>query len=288
MPRQPTVAIAFLVHAQVMMALSAVAILFAGAQVLGAQLSGWWYLAAGLGTWTIYLLDSARSRNAEDQHSQPQRALVFQRLPALRLFLPLLSATLGAMAILLAEPPAEAIWLLLALAAVGIAYVLPILPVPSGHRATLKHFALLKPATICLAWTLGAVLLPALASASTPAWSSVVALGLLFLPLLLGDTLLLDLRDREGDQDAGLETFAVRAGSQATHGAVALCLAWGALMVILGARWALDPESWRRVALAGVLGLATAWLGWRALRRSEASTALGLMAWRYLAALAAI
>ena len=288
MPRQLSVAIAFLVHSQLMMALSAVAILYASTRVLVAPLSGWWYLAAGLGTWTIYLLDSARSRNAEDQRSQPERAELFQRLPALRLLLPLLTATVGAMAVLLAEPTAGAIWLLLVLGALGFAYVLPILPIAHGARATLKHFALLKPITICIAWTLGAVLLPTLASVGEPSFNATLTLGLLLLALLLGDTLLLDLRDREGDLDAGIKTFAVKAGHPATHTAVALCLAFAALLILLGAPSALEPELWRRVSLAGVLGLTTAWLGWRVIRSNEAATALGLMAWRFLAALAAL
>ena len=291
MPTPPLLAISILVHTQVLMAASAAAILFASAQVLGAHLSPWWYPAAGLGTWTIYLLDSARSRNAEDQRSQPQRAALFERFPVMRLAIPILSATFGLLCVILAQPPTAALWLLLILGAIGIAYAVPMLPIAtrqSSALGTLKNFALFKPITICVAWTLGAVLFPAVAGDSEPSIPAILMLTLLLLPLLLGDTLLLDLRDREGDAEAGIATFAVRAGSAPTHTAVAICLACAAVVLFLGANSALDPHVWRRVALAGVLGLATAWLSWQALRRNEAATAFGLMAWRFLAALAAL
>ena len=81
---------------------------------------------------------------------------------------------------------------------------------------------------------------------------------------------------------------AVRVGEAPTHAAVAVCLAVAAVVLLLGSHDTPNPIVWRRVALAGVLGLATAWLSWQALRKNEAATALGLMAWRFLAALAAI
>ena len=279
------------------MAASAAAILFASAQVLETTLSPWWYLLAGFGTWTIYLLDSARSRNAEDKRSQPERAALFQNSTTLRLLLPWLTGAIGVLAAILADPPLEAIWLLVVLGVLGIAYAVPLLPLGVGNTGdgsetsplnTLKQFALLKPITICGAWTLGAVLVPTLAGTTEPSAEAVVVLALLLMPLLLGDTLLLDLRDRDGDKEAGISTFAVRMGAKPTHGAVALCLAFAAVMMFLGAYAAINTSVWRRVALAGVLGLATAWLSWQALRRNEATTAFGLMAWRFLAALAAI
>lgn len=298
MPTPPLLAISILVHTQVLMAASAAAILFATSRVLETPLSPWWYAVAGLGTWTIYLLDSARSRNAEDQLSQPERARVFQNSRAIRLVLPVCTAALGILALIFAKPPLEALWLLLILGVLGIAYVIPLLPLgflkpADGENngisfGTLKHFALLKPLTICCAWTLGAVLLPALVGNSQPPREAALWLGFLLFPLLLGDTLLLDLRDREGDQQAGISTFAVRVGEAPTHAAVAVCLAVAAVVLLLGSHDTPNPIVWRRVALAGVLGLATAWLSWQALRKNEAATALGLMAWRFLAALAAI
>ena len=252
-----------------------------------------------MGTWTIYLLDSTRSRDAEDQLSQPQRADLFKRSKLLRNILPWLTGSAGVIAVILASPNPDSIWVLLVLGILGIAYAVPVLPEfrksqsdsPNTHFHTLKKFALLKPVTICLAWILGAILIPLCANDSdgdTHRCMNAVWLALLIGPLLLGDTLLLDLRDREGDRAAGISTFAVRVQPATVHASVGLCLGISALVFIFGAHSASNPEIWRKVGLAGIIGVSTAWFGWPVLQRSESGTAFGLMAWRFLAALAAL
>ena len=277
------------------MAGSAVALLFAATKVMEVSISGWWYLVAGLGAWMVYLLDSARSRDAEDRQSQPERAERFRRHRLLRSVLPWLAGGFGLLSAILARPDWKMTSLLVALGLVGLAYVIPALPperrqITGGGRRTLKQFAALKPLTICVAWTAGATLVPLFAAASAPhegAWTA-CWLGALFFPLLLADSLLLDLRDRDGDRAEGLRTVAVRLGPGRTHQAVGGCLAIAAVVVILGGSREYLDEAWLRVGLAGLLGLGTAWLAWPSIHRNESSTALGMMAWRYLVAVAAI
>lgn len=279
--------IALLVHAQFVMAASAAALVFASARVLGVDLSPWWYAAALLGAWTIYLLDAGRSRLDEDSLSQPKRAALFCLHPYLYIVLPWITGAGALIATFLASPPPSTLWLLAALGAIGIAYAVPLLPSQKRGFHTLKDVALLKPLSICLAWTLGAVLLPALIASSPPPWASVVALGSVFFFLLLADTLLLDLRDVEGDDAAGVSTFAVRFGTTATHVAVSGCLVGAGIAIILGTPLASNPDRWRRVGFIALAGLALAWLFWPNVRRSEATTAAAMMAWRGCAALAA-
>lgn len=287
------------VHSQLPMALSAACLVYACSRVLGTVISPWWYLVATMGTWTIYLLDSTRSRNAEDQLSQPQRAALFQRSHILRTLLPWITGSVGVIATLLAKPDEHVIWVLIVLGLLGIAYAVPLLPEFKSSTSdsnpiqfrTLKHFALLKPLTICLAWILGAILIPLCASEScgdTMSPMRALWLALLIGPLLLGDTLLLDLRDRDGDRAAGISTFVVRVSPITVHTVVGLCLGISALIFLAGAHDAPKPEIWKKVGLAGIIGLSTAWFGWPALQRSESGTAFGLMAWRFLAALAAL
>lgn len=286
---------ALFVYSQTLMAGSAVALLFAATKVMAVSISGWWYLVAGLGAWMVYLLDSARSRDAEDRRSQPERADLFRRHRLLRSGLPWLAGGLGLVATILARPGWEMVVLLAALGLVGLGYVIPALPPQRGQaassgRRTLKQFAALKPLTICVAWTAGATLVPLLAAATVPvdaAWTA-CWLGALFFPLLLADSLLLDLRDRDGDRAEGLRTVAVRLGTIRTHQVVGGCLAVTAVVVILGGARVPLADAWLRVGLAGLLGLGTAWLMWSSIRRNECSTAVGMMAWRYLAAVAAI
>jgi 4-hydroxybenzoate polyprenyltransferase len=279
--------IALLVHAQLLMAASAAAVLYASARVLGIALSPWWFAAALLGTWTIYLLDAGRSRLDEDSLSQPERAALFCRHPYLYIVVPWITGAGAVIAAFLASPPPSTLWLLAALGAIGIAYAVPLLPSRTGGFHTLKDVALLKPLSICLAWTLGAVLLPTLIAASPPPWASVGALSCVFFLLLLADTLLLDLRDVEGDDAAGVSTFAVRFGTTATHAAVGGCLVLAGVATALGTPIAEHPDRWRRVGLIALASLALAWLFWPNVRRSEATTSAAMMAWRGCAALAA-
>ncbi|MCH2161190.1 MAG: hypothetical protein MK085_04870 [Phycisphaerales bacterium] len=287
--------LALAVHSQVLMAMSAAALVFASTRVLGVTISGWWYLVAGLGTWMIYLLDSARSMDAEDLRSQPRRAAMFRNHPFLGTVLPWLAGFLAVVATLLARPTWSMCWLLAGLGLIGLAYAIPVLPATTASqgrtaRRTLKQFAGLKPVTICVAWTGGAVLLPLLGASSGyegPSWVAGWLVALLFL-LLLADTMLLDLRDRDGDQEQGLRTVAVRIGPTGTHLVVASCLGLAAVVLLAGGAEIPSHHLWLRIGLAGILGVTIPWLAWPSLRGHEVGTALGLMAWRFLAALAAI
>ena len=110
----------------------------------------------------------------------------------------------------------------------------------------------------------------------------------LWFPLLLADTMLLDVRDIKGDQDQGLKTLAIRIGRGVSHLLVAICLAIGLLVLIIGQTSGMGDSPWLRVGLAALLGLLVVWGIWPFLKQSEAGIALGLMSWRFLAAIMSI
>lgn len=300
--RSPTTLVALGVHSQIFMAISAAALMCSSAHVMQVELSPWWYVTAILGTWMIYLLDAARSREAEDQLSQPAKASLFRRHPSLGSILPWLAGAVGLFTTWLADPSIEMVCLLIGLGIAGLAYVLPILPLgnqggdnpnqtptPRSFR-TLKQIAVLKPITICLAWTAGSVLVPLFAD-GRPATTMIVdaawLCGLWF-PLLLADTMLLDVRDLEGDQDQGLRTLAIRIGRRGSHLLVGSCLGVGLLVLLIGESSGMGGSLWLRVGMTGLLGLLAAWMMWPILKQSEAGIAFGLMGWRFLAAIMSI
>ena len=299
--RSPITVVAFGVHSQIFMAVSAAALICASAHVMEVELSPWWYVTAILGTWMIYLLDAARSHDAEDQLSQPVKASLYRRHPSLGSILPWLAGAAGLFTTWLADPSFEMICLLIGLGIAGLAYVLPILPLgnhggnnpndtPSRSFRTLKQIAVLKPITICLAWTAGSVLIPLLADGRPATTMMVDAAWLcgLWFPLLLADTMLLDVRDLEGDQDQGLRTPAIRIGRGGSHLLVGSCLGVGWLVLLCGESSVMGDSPWLQVGMAGLLGLLAAWMSWPLLKHSEAGIALGLMGWRFLAAIMSI
>lgn len=296
--RSPITLVAIGVHSQILMAISAAALMCSSAHVMQIKLSPWWYASAILGTWMIYLLDAARSRDAEDRLSQPAKALLFRRHPSLGSMLPWLAGIAGCFTTWLAEPPFEMICLLIGLGIAGLAYVLPILPLrahdPDDRNETvlprsfqtLKQIAILKPVTICLAWTAGSVLVPLLADGRPATTTMIDAAWLcgLWFPLLLADTMLLDVRDLKGDQDQGLKTPAIRIGRRGSHLLVGACLVVGLLVLLIGESSGMAASHWLQVGSAGLLGLLATWMSWPWLRHSEVGIALGLMGWRFLAA----
>lgn len=278
------------VLSQFAMAASAACLVFACARTLDRPISWWWYPAALLGAWAVYLRDSAVSCDAEDSISQPRRAAIFRGSVAWSWWLPVATVVAGGGCVMLARPHATTAILLGLVGVLGLVHATPLtdgsrLP----GRCSTKRFAVIKSVVVSLAWAVAAVWLPLAESTPDAERPEVVAgirLVLLLAPLLLADSLLLDLRDRIADRTYGLRTIAVRLGARGIHGLVGLLLGLSAITVLAGASDAIEPERWRRLGIATVAGLAVPWFCWRAIRRDEVATALSMMGWRFLAVIA--
>jgi len=285
-----------LVLTQIAMAASAACLVFACSRVLDRPVSPWWYGAAFLASWCVYLRDSAASCDAEDAISQPRRAAIFRGSRFWSWWLPGICAVGGAGCGLAAEPRSATMGLLAVMAILaglharrdGDASV----ETPRGPGGlSVKRFAAVKSIVVSIAWSAAAIGLCLLESPEPVSRPVVVAsfwLAVLLTPVLLADSLLLDLRDRAADRTFGLHTIAVRIGPRGVHALVGVLLAIAAATTLLGAADAVRPELWRRTALATTLGLALPWFGWQAIRRDEVATALTVMAWRFLTALAVL
>ena len=287
----------WLVLSQLAMAASAAALIFACERTLDRPISPWWYAAAILGTWAVHLRDSAASCDAEDSISQPRRANLFRDHLIWSWILPVLAVTSGAIAALLARPSLPTLILLAVIGALGLLHALPTRSpsdrTPSAEPSNLgvKRFAAGKSVVVSIAWTVAAVGLPLLESndaLDSTVWRAAIWLTLLLFPVLLADSLLLDLRDRIADRTFGLHTIAVRIGPRGVHAMVGILLAISVTVILLGASDAIDPVSWRRLGLASVFGLGLVWFGWRGFRRDEAGVAFAVMSWRFIAAIATI
>ena len=279
----------WLVLSQVAMAASAAALVFACSQVLERPISPWWYPCAFLGSWAVYLRDSAASCDAEDSISQPRRAAIFRGSTLWCVVLPMISGALAVAFGLLARPSAETLVLLGVVGVLGLLHALPSSRNGRKKGFATKRFAAVKSIVVSIAWAVAAVGLPVLESGGDQNRSITMAaiwLAMLLVPLLLADSLLLDLRDRLADRDFGLRTIAVRVGPRGIHALVGSLLGLGVMMILLGASDAIDPIGWRRIGLAGCLGLFVTWLAWPILRRDEPGLAIAVMAWRFLAAVA--
>ncbi len=285
---------------QIAMAASASCLLFASARVLERPISPWWYAAAFLASWCVYLRDSAASCNTEDAISQPRRAAVFRDRRFWSWWLPAGCAVGAATAALAADPRTMTMVLLAVMAIVAGMHARQAGDEPpatttrrssSPAALSVKRFASAKSIIVSIAWA-GAAVGLCLLEAPTPIDRGVAVasmwLAALLTPVLLADSLLLDLRDRTADRTFGLHTIAVRVGPRGVHGLVGLLLAAAATVSVLGAHAAIDGERWLRLALATTLGLALPWFGWRSIRRDEVATAFTIMAWRFLAALAVL
>ena len=294
-PGQIRRAASWLVMSQVAMAASASAIVFAASRALDRPIDPWWYVAAFLGTWAVHLRDSAASCDAEDAISQPRRAAFFRNRLGWSRVLPVIAA-LGAVGTsLLARPSWPTLVMLSVVAILGVLHALPRDARPStddpGGTRGIKGFAAWKSVVVSLSWGVAAVGLPVLESA-TPVDQAVrhtaTWLLLLLIPILLADSLLLDLRDRVADRTFGLSTLAVRLGPRGIHALVGLLLGFAAILILPGSVDVIDPPVWRRVALASILGLAIPWSAWRLVRTNEPAVAFSMMAWRFLATLAVL
>ncbi len=300
-PSSPVIAMAVrlgaaLVLTQIAMAASAACLVFACSRVLDRPISSWWYVAAFLGSWCVYLRDSAASCDAEDAISQPRRAAIFRGSRFWSWWLPGACALGGAGGALAADPRSATIGLLAVMSLLAALHArrsqsssadAPI--GPAGF--SVKRFAAIKSIVVSIAWSgtaIGLCLLESPTPVDRPVLVAGVWLALLMTPVLLADSLLLDLRDRAADRTFGLNTIAVRIGPRGVHALVAVMLAVAAITTLLGAADAIRPELWQRCAIATTLGLAVPWFGWRSIRRDEVATAFTILVWRLLAALAVL
>ncbi len=285
-----------LVLTQIAMAASAAGLVFACSRVLDRPVSPWWYGAAFLGSWCVYLRDSAASCDAEDAISQPRRAAIFRGSRFWSWWLPGACALGGAGCALAADPRSATIGLLAVMSLLAALHARR--SQNSSHDApvgpagfSVKRFAAIKSVVVSVAWSGAATGLCLLESPAPLDRSGLVAgiwFAVLVTPVLFADSLLLDLRDRVADRTFGLHTIAVRIGPRGVHALVAVMLAVAAITTLLGAADAIRPELWQRCATATTLGLAVPWFGWRAIRRDEVATAFTILAWRLLAALAVL
>lgn len=200
-----------LIHGQLLMAASAASyVAVAGILITGVPVSAAWLVAAFFGTLGIYLLDSVRSADREDAISQSIRAGLFRAHRGWAISGGLLSLGVGGLAVVWARVSFET-WVALALLGLlGLAYLLPVLPI-AGRRLTLKDLSMVKPLLISFAWLAGALLV-ARESMPSPTPTSALMESLLFGlatgPTLLLDSLWLDRRDRVADAAFGHPTIA--------------------------------------------------------------------------------
>ena len=110
------------------------------------------------------------------------------------------SLLIGGVALLAARPAPGSWCLVILMGALGLAYLLPVLPAPNRRR-TLKDFSVVKPLMISVAWLLGAFVVAW--DAAPPGTAAPWGCSLMFAtstgPILLLDSLWLDRRDRIAD-----------------------------------------------------------------------------------------
>ena len=290
-PAPPTGPWARLVFLQIPMALSAASLIAAIAITLDRPLEPAWYLAAFLGTWCVYLRDSAASCDAEDRVSQPGRASLFRSSAFLRTSLPMITAITGFATLVWIRPTTATAGLLIGIGLLGLVHSFSVKDRTASRseatRPLTSRLAILKSPMVSVAWAAAAVSLPVLEGngpgISTTTWTQATMLGLPLIAILLGDSLLLDLRDRDADARFQLRTIAVRIRPRTVHVIVA------SLLLTAAAGFAFDSIAgdpavpWLGFGIPVVLGLATAWATWPNLRGREASLAMAVMSWRFLA-----
>jgi 4-hydroxybenzoate polyprenyltransferase len=273
---------------QIPMAVSAAALLFASARLLERPLDAAWYVAAFLGTWCVYLHDSAASCDAEDRISQPRRAAMFRSSRLLRTGLPLLTAVLGIGVLIWLQPGRITNTLLLSVTLLGLLHAIPFGGSNSGSRFRFdfKRLAVIKSPLVSITWAVAAVSLPLLegerGSGVATEWIGGGRLAGLLTLLLLADSLLLDVRDLEADRAFGLRTIAVRAGSRRVHLIVAALITASVAMAFLGTGRDGSPPNWVHFCLTAGIGLGLGWACCTWLCRREAAISLSMMGWRFL------
>jgi 4-hydroxybenzoate polyprenyltransferase len=100
---------------------------------------------------------------------------------------------------------------------IALIYSLPLLP----RRKRLKEFGLVKVMTLSLVWTITTVALPGFESVDQPLFWFMIGRRFLFMMVLC---LAFDIRDDAADHAAGIQTYPVRYGRQATYRLIDLLL----------------------------------------------------------------
>lgn len=276
-------AISPLFLSQLWMGLSAAAYVFLNAGMLGRELPVGVYWLAGWGTWLVYVLDVMGGHSAEDHVNRPRRTAFFERRGRVVIFALIAGVIPAPWALSGIHWNTSTEILLGVLGLVGIAYVVALLPTRAGLR-TLKRTGAIKSLIVTAAWAVGGVGVPLVLGRATgagpagPIWA-IAAWGTIVLFL---DTLLLDHRDRAGDEQSGVRTAATvlrRWTMPVLYGGTLLAgVLWIAAMPSSDPRWP-------------VLGLA--WAAWLVpvvfceyLEKREIRFAVSVSAWRFVGAAA--
>ena len=145
---------------------------------------------------------------------------------------------------------------------------------------------MIKSPLVSIAWAGAAVTLPLLEgrgeSSTASDWIIGIWLAGFLMPLLLADSLLLDIRDLEADRAFDLHTIAVRAGSRRVHLLVVSLIAVSVVLASLATTRIGTPPGWMNACLTAGIGLGLGWACWPWLRRREAAISISMMAWRFL------
>jgi hypothetical protein len=268
---------------QLWMGLSAAAYVYLNAGLLGRALPLGVYWLAAWGTWLVYVLDSMGGHSVEDRINRPKRTAFFERRGGAVKIALLLGLAPAPWMLPELEWNASADLLLLLLGIVGLAYVLALLPTRSGWR-TLKRTGAVKSLIVTLAWAVGGYAVPLVMGRATgegsagPPWG-IAAWGTVVLFL---DTLILDDRDRAGDERSGVQTAATvlhRWTTPVLWGGTALA---GVIWITLTPRE--DPR-WCVLGVASAVWMIPVVFQSR-LERREIPFAFAVCAWRFAGALA--
>ena len=268
---------------QFWMGLSAAAYVYLNAGLLGRRLPTGLYWLAAWGTWLVYVLDARGDHSVEDRINRPKRTAFFESYGrALAVALVVGLAPAPWMLRQIPWTPSAGVLLGL-LGLVGMAYVLALLPTPGGLR-TLKRAGAHKSIIVTIAWAVGGIGVPLVLGQPTgegPA-GSVVGLAAWGALVLFLDTLLLDHRDRVGDERSGVHTAATVLREWTLP-----VLQWGTALA--GVLWLVAiPRHDPRWPVLGV-----AWATWVVpvvfhvwLQKREIAFAVSVGAWRFTGAAA--
>ncbi len=267
------------------MALSAALFVWICARLMGRRLAFNWYLIAFAGCWWVYLVDAGLFSPAEEDNlNLPQRVHFYQshRRPLAIAAILFTAVALAVTFITVRLNPGE-IALLCVLGLCGGAYVFPVIGgFGGGSRKRLKDFAFWKPVVISLVWLAGGMLLPLVAGSVVSAPSaSTIALAVLLFLLLMGDSIALDWRDRLGDEQLGINTFAVMLGPWVL---VIIALE---LIAATAVWWmARGDQRWNHAGAAMIATHALGFLFLPLARKKPLLFYLAIAAWRFAGALA--
>ncbi len=220
-----------IIHSQVIMALSAVALLWSCAALMGLSLPRPIFLSGFLVVWSIYLGDSGLGISQEDKISHPERVQFYEERPWLVWLLMPLTFVVGCLLLLPFIFHLQSILLAGVLGFMALAYILPIIP-EKGLRGfqRMKDIRGAKTHAVAVVWTFGSIGVPLAFSRETTSIDSphFIMLTLVVYLLLFFDTLMLDWIDIEGDEIRAIRTEAVLLGDLTSP-----VLKWSASMILI-------------------------------------------------------